>query len=82
MNLKDFNKIYFNNVPNSVADKAIDEYVKGFRADRNKKMLKDKLFLGMTYEEIAEKYDMSVRQVKTIISNSAQMIVTHLGVEI
>lgn len=81
MNLKEFNKKCFD-IPNSVVDKAIDEYVKGFRAERNKVMLKEKLLSGMTYEEIAELHDMSVRQVKNIISNTAQMIVPHLGVGI
>ena len=78
MKIKDFNKVCFN-IPNSEVEKAIDEYVKGFKADRNKVMLKEKLLSGMTYEEIAELHDMSVRQVKNIISNTAQMIVPHLG---
>ena len=78
MKIKDFNKVCFN-IPNSEVEKAIDEYVKGFKADRNKVMLKEKLLSGMTYEEIAELHDMSVRQVKYIISNTAQMIVPHLG---
>lgn len=78
MRLKDFNKTCFD-IPNSKVENAIDEYVKGFKADRNKVMLKEKLLSGMTYEEIAEVHDMSVRQVKNIISNTAQMIVPHLG---
>ena len=81
MNLKDYNKIYFNDLTNSQLNNIIDEYVRGFKADRNKSMLKDKLITGMTYEEVAEEYDMSVRQVKYIISNTLQMIVTHLRVE-
>lgn len=81
MKIKDFDRICFN-ITNTEVEKAIDEYVRGFRAERNKKILKDKLLLGMTYEEVAEKHDMSVRQIKTIVSNTAQMIVPHLGVEI
>lgn len=81
MNLKDYNNLYFNDLTNSQLTNIIDEYVRGFKADRNKSMLKSKLITGMTYEEVAEEYDMSVRQVKYIISNTLQMIVTHLRVE-
>ena len=69
------------NIPESTVDKAIDEYVKGLHSQRNRIMLKEKLFENMTYEKIAEKHDMSVRQVKNIISDSAQQIVNHLGIE-
>lgn len=81
MNLKDYNNLYFNDLTNSQLTNIIDEYVRGFKADRNKSMLKSKLITGMTYEEVAEEYDMSVRQVKYIISNTLQQIVTHLRVE-
>lgn len=81
MNLKDYNNLYFNDLTNSQLTNIIDEYVRGFKADRNKSMLKSKLITGMTYEEVAEEYDMSVRQVKYIISNTLQTIVTHLRVE-
>lgn len=81
MTVKDYNNLYFNDLTNSQLTNIIDEYVRGFKADRNKSMLKSKLITGMTYEEVAEEYDMSVRQVKYIISNTLQQIVTHLWVE-
>ena len=81
MTVKDYNNLYFNDLTNSQLTNIIDEYVRGFKADRNKSMLKSKLITGMTYEEVAEEYDMSVRQVKYIISNTLQQIVTHLRVE-
>lgn len=81
MNLKDIYKAIID-LPNSKVESVINEYVRGFRAERNRVILKDKLLLGMTYEEVAEKHDMSVRQVKNVVSDTAQMIVPHLGVGI
>jgi DNA-directed RNA polymerase specialized sigma24 family protein len=78
MLVKDFNKQYFN-IPSSKVEDIIDEFIRGHKADRNRCMLKDKLIDGLTYEEIAERYEMSVRQVKTIIYEKTQIIVSHLG---
>lgn len=80
MNIREFIRLS-ENIPESAVDVAIDEYVKGLHSRRNRIMLKEKLFENMTYEKIAEKHDMSVRQVKNIISDSAQQIVNHLGIE-
>lgn len=45
----------------------IDEHILGDKAYRNREMLKDNLLDGRCYEWIAEKYDMSPRQVARII---------------
>ena len=42
----------------------IDEHI---HSDRDRQILKSRLIDGMTYEKIAEKYDLSDRQVKRII---------------
>ena len=44
----------------------------------HRKMLKDRLIDGMTYEQIAEKHDMSVRQTKNIIYKSTDKILKYL----
>ena len=41
-------------------------------------MLKDRLIDGMTYEQIAEKHDMSVRQTKNIIYKATEKILKYL----
>lgn len=51
-------------VTNSNLRFCIDEYV---RLDKHKEMLKDKWFIGLTLEQIAEKYDISDTQTKNII---------------
>ena len=44
----------------------------------HRQMLKDRLIDGMTYEQIAEKHDMSVRQTKNIIYKSTDKIIKYL----
>ena len=60
--------------------RVIDNYVIGFKASRNRLILKSRLIEGMTFEEIAEKYDMSVRQVKKIVYDLELVIVQYLRV--
>ena len=44
----------------------------------HRQMLKDRLIDGMTYEQIAEKHDMSVRQTKNIIYKATDKILKYL----
>ena len=44
----------------------------------HRQMLKDRLIDGMTYEQIAEKHDMSVRQTKNIIYKETDKILKYL----
>lgn len=60
--------------------RAIDNYIVGFKAHRNRCILKSRLIEGMTFEELAEEYDMSVRQVKKIVYDLELVICQHLRV--
>ena len=60
---------------------AIDNFIIGFKASRNREILKDHYIDGMTFEEIAEKHDMSVRQIKKISYDNEPIIIEHLRVE-
>lgn len=60
---------------------AIDTFIIGFKAYRNREILKDHYILGMTFEEVAEKYDMSDRQIKKICYDYEPTIIEHLRVE-
>ena len=62
-------------------EKVIDNYIVGYKAYRNRNILKDHFIHGMTFEEVAEKHDMSVRQVKDISYNGYSIISSHLRVE-
>lgn len=61
--------------------RAIDNCIIGFKAYRNREILKDHYVFGLTFEEIAEKYDMSVRQIKKISYDNEAVILKNLRVE-
>ena len=48
-------------------DKLIDEWIIGRNAERNRKIIRRRLFDGITYEQLAEEFDLSVRQVKNVV---------------
>ena len=58
--------------------KAIDNCIVGFKSMRNRAILKDHYIDGMTFEEVAEKHSMSVRQTKEICYNNEPIIIKHL----
>ena len=60
---------------NSQISSVIDEHI---HHALHMKMLKDRLIDGMTYEQIAEKHDMSVRQTKNIIYKATDKILKYL----
>lgn len=43
------------------------EQIVGRNAERNRKIVYDKLINGMTFEAVAEKYELSDRQIKNIV---------------
>ena len=52
---------------NSEIEHLIDERLRGRNAERNRKIVKRKLLDGLTYEQVAEEFELSVRQVKYIV---------------
>ena len=46
--------------------------------ERNRLILADRLFNGTTYERLAEKYDLSTQQVKTIVYKAMDRFEKHL----
>lgn len=57
---------------------AIDEWIIGRNAERNRKVLKSRLIDGLTFEALAEKYDMSVRQIQNIVYKMQEILFKHL----
>lgn len=53
----------------------IDKWVKG---SRNREIMKDRLINCLTYETIAEKYDLSVRYVVSLIYKHEYEVFKHL----
>ena len=52
----------------------IKENVIGLHASRNRKIIRDKLFKGLSIVEISKKYDLSQTRVKTIIRTFREKI--------
>lgn len=68
------------NASNEHIESVIDNHINGFKAYRNRHVLKRRLCDGLTFEELAEEFDMSVRQVKKIVYDSEQIITKYLRV--
>lgn len=56
---------------NSQIEKIIDDYV---HSERDRKILKRRLIDGICYEPLAEEFDLSVRQIKSIIYRCEDLI--------
>ena len=63
------------NITNSQIEHAIDEWI---HSERDRKILKRRLIDGICYEPLAEEMDMSVRQIKTIVSKAEARLFKHL----
>lgn len=55
--------------------KAIDDWV---FSERDRKILKRRLIDGICYEPLAEEFDLSVRQVKSIVYRCENKVFSHL----
>ena len=62
-------------ISNSEIDYLINQWI---RSERDRAILKDRLINGMTFERLAEKHDMSVRQTKNIVYKSMEKLVSRL----
>lgn len=54
---------------------AINEWILN---ERNRAILKRRLIDGICFEPLAEEFDLSVRQVKTIVYKSQEILFRHL----
>lgn len=56
----------------------IDEWIIGKNAERDRAMLRRRLFDGITFERLAEEFDMSPRQTREIVHKAEQKIYKHI----
>lgn len=63
------------NLPRSEIERLIDEWI--FR-EKDRAILKRRLLDGITYEKLAEEFDMSVRQTKNIVYKAEQRLFSHI----
>lgn len=62
-------------ISNSQIEHAIDEWI---HSERDRKILKRRLIDGICYEPLADEMDMSVRQIKYIVSKAEVKLFKHL----
>ena len=63
------------NLSNSEVCYLIDQWI---RNERDRAILKDRLINGLTFERLAEKHDMSVRQTKNIVYKAMEKLASRL----
>ena len=66
-----------NDLSRSELESLIDEWIIGRNAERDRKILKRRLLDGLTYDRLAEEFDLSVRQLKNIIYKSEDRLFRH-----
>lgn len=57
---------------------AIDEWIIGKDAERNRAILKRRLIDGITFERLAEEFELSVRRTKTIVYREQARLFRHI----
>lgn len=57
---------------------AIDEWIIGKNAERDRKVIRRRLIDGVTFERLAEEQELSVSQVKRIIWRGSEIVFRHL----
>ena len=61
-------------ISNSEIDHLISEWIHN---ERNRRILHDRLIDGLIFERLAEKYDMSVQHIKSIVYRGSAAIFSH-----
>lgn len=59
----------------SQVEHLIDEWI---FSERDRNILKRRLLDGLTFDQLAEEFDLSVRQVKNIVYKKGDMLYNHL----
>ena len=63
-------------IPRSEVERLIDEWI---FSERDRAILKRRLLDGICFEPLAEEFDLSVRQIKTIVYQNTQKLAKKLG---
>ena len=65
-------------ISRSEIEYAIDEWIVGKNAERDRKLLRRRLIDGIVFERLAEEFDLSVRQTKEIIYKGQVKVFRHI----
>lgn len=72
MNIEHFDK------PRSEWERIINEWIIGKNAERDRDILIKNLLDGVTYERLAEHYEIEPRQVGRIVTKRMQNLISHI----
>lgn len=67
----------FEDLSKSKIEAAIDEWIVGTHAERNKAIVRRRLLDGICFEPLAEEFGLSVRQTKAIVYKCERRIFSH-----
>ena len=56
----------------------IDEWIIGRNAERDRKILKRRLIDGVIFDDLAEEFELSVRQTKNIVYKCEERLFKHI----
>ena len=65
-------------LPKSELDALIEEWIIGKNAERDRAILRRRLFDGITFEKLSEEFGLSVRQTKVIVYKCEEKVFKHL----
>ena len=74
---KDQEKEKMTEYTNSEMCRVIDEHI---HSARDRDILKDRFINGLTFEQLSERHDYSVRQIKNIVYKSADKLFSKLNI--
>ena len=66
------------NISKSQIELLIDDWIVGKNAERDRAILRRRLFDGVTFELLADEFQLSVRQVKNIVYKNESKIFSHI----
>lgn len=67
------------NVSRAELEALIEQWIIGKNAQRDREILRRRLFDGIIFELLAEEFELSVRQTKNIVYKGERKIYSHLG---
>lgn len=67
-------------ISRSELEEIIDEWIIGKHGERNRQILKRRLIDGITYERLAEEFDLSPQQIKNIVYKCEKIIFSKMQI--
>lgn len=59
-------------------EKLIDQWIIGRNSERDRAILKRRLLDGIVFEKLAEEFELSIQQTKTIVYRTTEKLIKHI----